>query len=80
MGLKMPSSVTAFDMPLVPLTLFHGIGLIEVPIKIYPGKRGVLISKNLPFFFVVVVISGKKTLKPCHLKFSQAVIYAFGFV
>ena len=39
-------------MPLVPLTLFHGIGSIDVPINRYPGKRGDLISKNLPFLTV----------------------------
>ncbi len=68
------------DIPLVPLTLFHRTGSSDVPIKRYPGKRGVLISKNLPLFFVVLIMSGKKTLKPCRLKFSRAVAYALGFV
>ena len=68
------------DIPLVPLTLFHGMGSIEDPIKRYPGNSGDLVSKNLPFFVVVLMISGKKTSKPCRFKFLQAVAYALGFV
>ena len=37
------------DTPLVPLMLFQGAGLIEVPIKRYPGKSGALISKICHF-------------------------------
>ena len=70
----MPSSVTALDTPLVPLTLFHGTGLIEVPIKRYPEKSGAVVSTNLLFFFAVLRISGRNTSKPCRLKWSHAVL------
>ena len=79
-GRYLPSSVTAFDMPLVPLILLHGIVLIEVLRKRYPGNSGVMISTNFPFFFEVFLISGRKTSKPWRFKCSFAVKWAFGFV
>ena len=48
---------------LVPLTVFQGMESLDVPINRYPGNRGVLISKNLPFFFAVLVTNGKKISK-----------------
>lgn len=80
MGRYTPSSVTADDMPFVPLMLFQGTGSVDVPMKRYPGNSGAVVSKNLLFFCIVLIISGRKTSKPCRSKWSHAVACPLDFV
>lgn len=44
------SFVTALDILLVPLTFFHGMRLIEVAIKIFPGHSGAVLFTNAIFY------------------------------
>ena len=76
----MPSNVTALDTPFVPLMLFHGAGSIVVSMKRYPGKSGAVLCTNFPFSLTVLLVSGRKTLKPCLFKFVLAVTCPLGFV